>query len=258
MLDNLKRLRRMAGSWGVERLDGLPSLVDYCGHGNVHNAFEALEALRRRHGTDPASDVGAYFYSAGWKVGRETLDQRLSVYSREFGVVERTALRRSDRGARQLASLIRPQSRYDRPIARLYCFQRGSVIKTRLALLVEEDASWRRPAVYLNGERQERRDWKFGDSSLARHFIEAREEYPDTPLDYSVDARDALASVRVLWVMPVWPSWDVTTHALDPRLFVHTELNTNGDIEVRFKWWSETARELGPDNRPVPDWVKTD
>ncbi|MEI2826883.1 MAG: hypothetical protein V9F04_11085 [Dermatophilaceae bacterium] len=254
-MSELRRLRRMSGQWSIERLDGMNVLVDYCGHGNVHNAYHTLEALRKRHGSDPHSDIAAYFYTAGWKLGQATLDQRLHRYARKFHVVERTALRRSDRGASQIATLIRSVEMYDRPLGRLYCFQRGSVVSTKLYLIVERGASWRRPSVYLNGTKQPRQEWELHTSSMKEYLLEGREEYDLVELDYSVPELEALATIMVIWPMPVWPQWDVTTHILDNRLFAHTELSTSGRIEVHFKWWNDGARKTGSETLELPGWL---
>lgn len=243
LLEDLRRLRRMSGPLTADRLAQLDNLTGYLGSGSGEQAFTALMSLRRRHGQDVEADIGAYFFTAGWKVGRDTLDQRLSHYAKRYHVNERTALRRSNRGAFRLATLIRETLRYDRPWIRLFAFQTAAVMKSSLYVELDEGEDWRRPRVYICGQRIENLEFGLKVTETLSYRIGCIVQLPDQQLDVNVNGLDALASIHVVWAMPVWPSWDVTAHLADNRLFEHLNVERAGTATIHIKWISVGAAE---------------
>ena len=61
LVAELRVLRRGQGAWAV-RVAPLVWLVDAAGLGLVERAVARLEQLRQELGTDPLSDVGAFFW----------------------------------------------------------------------------------------------------------------------------------------------------------------------------------------------------
>ena len=133
-------LRRQRGDFNT-RLACALRLIDNIGGGSLRNAKSELERIRRDHAGDRDSEVTAYFASAGYRTPGDSLDQRLKVYASRRHVVERTALRRSDRGAEAIALMLRDRLRYARPWAYLVVTQRETTLKAFVSFVVEGNST---------------------------------------------------------------------------------------------------------------------
>lgn len=255
LVKELRALRREPGIPRIERLTGKHLLIETLGMGDVARSWERLEQLREEHGSDQAADIGAYFYLAGWGVGRDTLDQRIQRYAEVQHCNPRTGLRRADRGATKLAAIIRDQAEYTRPWGLITVFQSGerADVITRLMLGRE---SWRHPTIQLNGD--DVADPQFTvhqnadvEGGLFHQFIAQC-----VPLDLNVTEFERMLSLYVHWPMPVWPTWQIAAYVADPRIIVRSRSFHSRAFEVWLEWSrSETASKCLPLVHDQRIWV---
>ena len=86
----------------------------------------------------------------------DNLDLRLKEYANEHRVDQRTALRRSDRGAARLSYIIRDSYLYERPMGNLVAFQHGAMINVKVSIeVIEQPQQLRRDRLPL-GQRSKR------------------------------------------------------------------------------------------------------
>jgi hypothetical protein len=224
----------MAGHPSIDRLSGQNDLVEALGYGDVERAWARFHRLRDEHGRDPQTDIGAYFYLAGWEIGRDTLDQRIMQYANEFPCNKRTALRRGDRGAVKLATLIRDQAETNRPWGLITVFQSGAKADFIVRLMMAYE-SWRPAEIRVNGN-------DVSDPTFTLH------KNPDVTggyyhqliaesvaLDTSVSQGGTMASIVVHWPMPVWPTWQTVANIGDQRLLVRTRTYRDRGVELRLE-----------------------
>lgn len=217
----LRAIRKMAGMPAASRLTGQHELIDALGHGDVQRAWARLERIRDDYGADPETDIGAYFYSAGWGVGRETLDQRRKEYAKQFHCTDRTALRRSDRGIDELATIIRDEAEAKRPWGLITVFQSGDKADFIVRLMMAYE-SWRPAEIRLNGTDISEPVFtlhKNADVTGGYYYQLIAEA---VPLDMSVPEGGTMASLIVHWPMPVWPTWQTVSHGSNPSVSVRT------------------------------------
>jgi hypothetical protein len=233
LLRELRSIRKMPGLPTIERLSGHNELIEALGMGDVDRAWHRLLRLREEHGGDAATDIGAYFYLAGWDIGRDTLDQRISLYRNSFSCNERTALRRGDRGAVKLTTIIRDQAEENRPWGLITAFQSGTKVDFIIRLMMAFE-SWRPPEIRLNGR----------DISEPTFMLHAN---PDViggyyyqmileavTIDMAADGQGGTAvSLVVHWPMPVWPTWQTAAHIADPRIITRTRTYRDRGIELQ-------------------------
>jgi len=238
LLNELRAMRRMPGLPMIDRLSGQNELIEALGYGDVERAWARLQRLRDEHGGDPQTDIGTYFYLAGWDIGRDTLDQRIKQYANHFGCDERTARRRGDRGADKLATLIRDQAETNRPWGLITLFQSAKVdFIVRLMMTYE---SWRPAEIRINGE-------DVSDPVFTLH------KNPDVtggyyhqliaeavPLGTSAGENGTMASIVVHWPMPVWPTWQTAAYIADQRIVTRTRTYRDRGVEMRLEW-SQTS-----------------
>ena len=241
LLADLRRLRRTPGELTQERIAA----------GDVDQAYAVLMKLLEQHEDDQDGDILAFFYTCGWTIAGDTLDIRLKRYAEMFHVQERTALRRSDRGAFKLASLVRHRLNFDRPLARIFTFQNGPSVRAWVEVTVEESSDWSRPRVYIQGERVEGLEFPLNRPGFNDRYLSSLERLPDTALDPSVDEFESLVSIRVSWSMPIWPSWDLTSHIVDDRLYARLQVDRAGTAEVGICWINEYA--IGSSSGPFKE-----
>jgi hypothetical protein len=240
LLAGLRRLRRTPGGLTRQAVAGEEVLVEYLGEGDADQAHGVLMQLIEDHEDDPEGDIGTFFRTCGWQIEGETLDARLKRYAQRFHVDERTALRRSDRGARKLARLLRDSLVYDRPFARLFLFQSGATVTAWVEVHVERSSHWRRPTVRVNGDVLDL-TFRLDREGSTDKFLSSLEKLPALPLDTSSAALEPLLTVQVDWSMPVWPAWDLTTHLADERLFSRMQTDRAGRVELQVSWINEAA-----------------
>ncbi len=221
LVTELRVIRKMPGLPTIERLTGQNELIDALGYGDVARAWARLERLREEHGSDPDTDIGAYFYLSGWQVGRDTLDQRIKQYADEFGYEERTARRRGDRGATKLGAIIRDRSETNRPWGLITLFQSGDKVDFIVRLMMAYE-SWRPAEIRLNGEDISEPTFvlhKNPDVAGGYYYqliVEA------VPLKMRSGSGETMASLVVHWPMPVWPTWQTVAHIRDLSIVVQT------------------------------------
>lgn len=234
LLAELRAIRKMPGTPTVERLAGKEELIEALGMGDVDRAWHRLLRLHKEHGTDPKSDIGAYFYLSGWDVGGNSLNSRISGYARAFHCDERTGLRRGDRGAVKLAAIVRDQAETNRPWGLITVFQSGAKADFIVRLMMTYE-SWRPAEIRLNHQ-------DISESSFTLH------KNPDViggyyhqliadevPLDTAVDDGGTLASLVVHWPMPVWPTWQTVAHLADPQIVARTRTYRDRGVELKLE-----------------------
>lgn len=233
----LRSLRRGPGPLSQQRLSGLYQLMDFVGHGSMEQAFDVLMNLATVHDDGDDGTIRAFFESSGMNTPGDNLDQRLGECARKRFVTERTILRRSDRGAVQLSEIIRDGYLYDRPLGNVYAAQvedeTRSLFSVGIAIEVPEGMSYRRPKVFVDGEMQDL-PFALGESKLP-DMLRAYETL-NVPLDLSKpDDDEPIATIDIHWIMPVWVSWMLGTHFMNPGLFatVSVERKSSARIDVR-------------------------
>lgn len=236
----LRRLRRGAGDFDKWRVAADDTLQEWIGEGDLDQAWNVITQLIEQNKKDPNSDVFAFFISCGWQTPGDTLDIRLRKYADTYHVEERTARRRSDRGAIKVAKMLRDALRYDRPLAQFFIFQDGPILIPWVTIHVEEDSQWRRPRVYVNDQRVTQLTFDLKKRGFAG-YLKSSERVPDIPLDLAAKGREALASIRVHWAMPIWPSWDLCSHLADNRLIARLTVEKDGVAEARIAWLDDQA-----------------
>ncbi|WP_448712219.1 hypothetical protein [Microbacterium profundi] len=232
----LRQLRRGAGEFGMDRIATAFTITDFVGRGSVERAYGALLDALVRHGSDPESDIRAYFDTSGFQAEGDNLDQRLSAYSDLHHVDQRTALRRSDRGAEKLSYILRDTLTIERPWGKLAVSEVGGVVTIGVQVDVPHNAQWRRPHVYINGEQHER-DFVLHDSESSDFFATAKERFDRIPL-LSSESDDDVFEAKVFWVMPVWPIWVTSAGFTTPGLVATftMERNSGATISIWGSW----------------------
>ena len=162
----LKQFRRGSGHPGAHRLNGLFHLAEALGDGIPERAFDELSRLHDEHGTDPMTNIGAYFYLSGWGVGLGTIDERRLRYVAEHYAGEiSTPWRRAERGIAELATIIRDREETIRPWAFVSLFQSGVKVQPVLDFTMGYE-SWQPAQVFIDGDEVE----------LDFHFHKATEQ----------------------------------------------------------------------------------
>lgn len=239
LVRELRQFRKRPGEPAVVRMAGLFYLVEALGEGVPERAFEELARLYEKFGTDPLTNVGAFFYLSGWGIGLDTVDQRRARYVAEHlaGDIS-TPYRRSQRGINQLATIIRDQSEQSRPWAFVSIFQSKDTFQPVLDFNLGHE-SWQPPEVYIDDEEVPV-DFHLHENKESPGRYTRRMVLPESRLDLDVGFADTMAVVRVHWPMPVWPVWSVLSWTADPRIMTHLRTFRQRAVEVRLQWWRET------------------
>lgn len=257
LVRELRQVRKASGLPSIERLSGKLELIESLGLGNIERAFEVLTGYWNEYGADAESDIGAFFYTAGWRVGLETLDQRQNRYAFEFRCDPRTALRRSNRGMEKLAAIIRDRSENSRPWAALSMFQSGSQAQVVIDFNLAYE-SWRPPEVQLNDEELTGLQFAVKPAEAPGRYS-SRIILPLFDLDLAVEFGEPMARLRVLWPMPIWPVWHVMAWTADPRILVRLRTFRQRAAEVSYEWWLDGRPcDVGDLARDARMWIKRD
>lgn len=239
LVRELTKFRKGAGLPDVVRLTGLFYLVESLGDGLPERAFEELSRLYEEFGTDPLTNVGAFFYLAGWGIGLDTVDQRRFRYVDEYLAANiSTPWRRSTRGIKELAKIIRDRSEHSRPWAFVSIFQSKDTFQPVLDFNLGHE-SWQPPEVFIDGEAVPV-DFHVHENTQEPGRYTRRIVLPESKLNLDVGFADTMAVVRVRWPMPVWPVWSVLSWTADPRIMTHLRTFRQRAVEVRLQWWRET------------------
>ncbi|WP_146083731.1 hypothetical protein [Rathayibacter sp. AY1C6] len=239
--DELRLLRRGSGVFGLDRVAPLEVLTEIVGRGSVEQAYTTLLDVLERDGKNLEGDIRAFFETAGLGLEGSNLDERLKAYAALHFEDQRTGLRRSDRGAERLSFILRDEFNYERPWANIIAAQSGGYATVGVTVNMPEYSQWRRPHVYINDAFQEGRVFELHDSTTTPWYVTGHERFPDIPLNTSSDVDTPLLEVKVVWVMPVWPSWQKSTHLCDPRLKVKLVNNRDYSAELSILWFSAEA-----------------
>jgi len=238
LVDDLLWLRRQRGSFDT-RLASARGFIDTVGGGSLRAVRNEMTRIRRLHADDPDCDIAAYFHTAGYRTPGETLDQRLKDYAARHFVVERTALRRSDRGAHALARMLRDGLRHERPWAYVIVVQRETRLDAFADFVLREGMDYREPVAYVAGSRVELRA-RVGDmGGTGRDAY--RNRLPTMTLDTRVGEETPLATFSIAWVPEVAPTWDLVSSMADDRIYARITLEPNSMATVEVRWWDEFA-----------------
>lgn len=240
----LRIFRKGAGEPTHDRLDGLFELTEALGEGIIERAFEALGRYYDERGTDPETDIGAYFYLAGWGVGLDSIDQRRTRYAETLHCDVSTAWRRAERGLKQLRALIRDRAEKSRPWAMVSVFQSGERFHPFLDFNLSYE-SWRPPRVQVNGDDLGDLDFHLHRDPENETRYVSRIVLPEYDLNLTAGFRMPMATVRVSWAMPVWPIWNTMAWTADPRIISRMRTFRERAVEVTLEWWSATSAAAG-------------
>ncbi|MCA4996806.1 hypothetical protein HWD35_18990 [Tsukamurella tyrosinosolvens] len=243
--EELRAIRRSPGLPSIDRIAGQDTLVDVLGDGDLVRAWVQLGRLYDDHGKDPETDIGAYFYLAGWEVGLNTVERRATRYAEQFAVDERTAIRRADRGLRTLADLVRDLDETARPWGLITLFQSGPTVDVIVRLMLAYE-SWRPAVIQVNGD-----DISDPDFTLHRDQQVVGGYYHQIvlkklPLNLDVVRFEPMLSVRVHWPMPIWPTWQARWYIADRRLAAHARTFRDRTFEMQLEWTQDEAVQAAP------------
>ncbi|WP_431230450.1 hypothetical protein [Paenarthrobacter nicotinovorans] len=187
------------------------------------------------HGRDPQTSIGAFFYLSGWGIGLDTVDQRRGKYRDKYFVDISTPWRRSEKGIRDLATIIRDHNENSRPWAVVSFFQSGNTFQPFMDFNMGFE-SLQRPVVFLNDVRVDV-DLRFHEDPKTKLRYTSRVILPEAQLNLSVGFGEPMAKLRVLWSMPVWPVWSVMSWTADPRIMTVLRTFRERAVEVSLQWW---------------------
>lgn len=238
LVSELRTLRKGGGYPHVGRLTGLFYLCEALGEGVPERAFEELEKLHSTHGEDPTSDIGTYFYLSGWGVGLDSVNERRELYHTNYFADVSTAWRRSERGLRELVTIIRDKSETSRPWAFVSIFQHRDTFQPFLDFNLGYE-SWHKPRVFIDGEEIPI-DFHLHKNPDDDERYTRRIVFPERPLNLEVGFGEPMATLRVLWNMPVWPVWNVASWTADPRIMTSLRTFRQRAVEVSLQWWRKT------------------
>ena len=241
LVGDLQRLRSKPGLPTIQRLDGAFALIDDLGQGDLARAWHELAMLQSEHGSDSTTDIGAYFYLAGWGIGRDTLEQRREQYASSHHCDSRTGLRRADRGMRQLATLIRHRSVTNRPWVFASLLQSGNYADAIIRFHMTREA-WRPPTIRINDEPAPY-EFVLHKQTDRPGWLHSLAIYEHLPLDLQAPRSHDMLSVFVHWAMPIWPTWFHVTFAADPRILTTSHSYHDRGLALGLQWSHRTTAE---------------
>lgn len=228
----LRRIRRGPGAFSKQRIATSDLLIDMVGEGSVEHAYTGMLNFLGSLGVEDESDVRAYFHTCGFELPGDSLNERLLAYHERFHVDERTALRRSDRGAEKLSFVIRDYVKYERPTGFATVIEYEGTVLFELRVDVPHNAMWRRPHVYINDEFQEGHQFELHDLPDDHRFATAKETWRNIPLTPKQDDEKTRYVVRIHWAMPVAPVWFTGAKLNSEGLLTMTVTNRHLGVEI--------------------------
>jgi hypothetical protein len=241
LLRDLRGFRKAPGLPSMERLQGLNDLVDALGEGIAERAFSEIERYQREYGQDPETVIGAFFYLSGWGTGLDSVNQRRSRYVEKFHCDESTAWRRAQRGAAQLAALIRDQDEHERPAVFLAVFQSGAFFHPIVDFNLAYE-SWRPPIIEVD-EKIVPFDFVLHPDPNHPGRFTHRVILPEYPLNLDAGPSEAMATFRVSWAMPVWPIWTLSAWVADSRISALMRTYRDRAAQVSIHWREHVPAE---------------
>lgn len=240
LVQSLRVLRKSQGDNLEERLLQNDTLLVQLGSGSLNRTMAALCHIRRKYATDREGDIPAFFFTVDHRSPSATLDSRLMAYARRFHVDERTALRRSDRGARKIAEIARQGFRYDRPWVVVILAQDETGIRCFFRGSMPPGSDWTNPVVYLNGSRvRDLTVTKERDRTEGREWF--RVELPRMELDWTVGEHDAMGTLVIAWQPGLTPMWDLVSYLPDYRIYARLSTEDSLMAEVTVRRWATTV-----------------
>ncbi len=200
----------------------MATLTNMLGRGVAQIAHTVMLDVHAREGGPSDSDVRAYFATCGVETQGENLAQRLQAYAAAQHCDPRTALRRSDRGARKLSSLLRARIEHDAPRGRVEVVERDGLVTIVVRFEATRYTRWLRPVVTVNGDDLER-EFATHPSERDAGWLQAEERFTDLDL-YSADRRFADMQIIVYWAMRTTPQWSTDAVAYTPGISISTAM----------------------------------
>lgn len=239
-------LRQLRRGWGLHEPADLvtcEALTRLVGMGSTEQAFTTMVEMLK-HEADTDSDVRAYLETCGLVSEGATLEKRLTDYAAAHFVDDRTARRRSDRGAEALATLFRDEEVFMRPWGHLVLYQNGPLVFPTVALHMDPAAEYQPPTVWINDEIQ---DLEFDFNTFNEETGRARAGWHLSPVPMTPDAQ-WLFKIDVEWRMGVWPQWVLAAQLADNRLVAKIQTQRNFMTEATVTWgnwpgWAGIARD---------------
>ncbi|MCJ1707127.1 hypothetical protein [Microbacterium sp. VKM Ac-2923] len=229
----LRELRRGEGALAPDRIATCEALVRVVGMGSVEQARGTLREMLSRYATEPHGDIRAYLETCGVGLDGATLEKRLEAYAATHHVDQRTALRRSDRGADKLATLFRDEELFFRPWGHLTMYQFGERVLCTITLNMDPNSEYRPPAVWVHDELLDTLEFEFGPPHPRTGYVQAKQYIDSFRLDRE---RDWLFKINIEWRMGVWPQWVLATQLADPRLVAKVQTQRNYMTEASITW----------------------
>lgn len=234
LLTELRALRRGQGVREAADLTPAEALTRVVGMGSVEQAFTTLVEMLKHEGTEPEGDIRAFLETCGLVSQGNTLEQRLRGYASAHYVDERTARRRSDRGAEALATIFRDEEVFYRPWGHLTMYQSGPLVFPAIALHMDPQTEYRPPAVWVNDTLL---DLAFDFSSVSPTTGYVRAGWHLEPVVLRPAAK-WLFKLDVEWRMAVWPQWVLGAQLADNRLVAKIQTQRNFMTEATITWGS--------------------
>jgi len=240
-------IRRGEGVHSRAELVGMEALTRVIGMGSPDQAFTTLVDMLKHHGVEPDGDIRAYLESCGLLSVGDTLEKRLRSYAESHFVDERTARRRSDRGAEALATIFRDETLFFRPWGHLTIYQTGPLVFPIIALHMDPGSEWQKPAVWINDELQDL-PFEF-DETPSSETGYVRAGWHVTPIVLLPSAKH-LFKIDVEWRMGVWPQWVLAAQLADNRLVAKIQTQRNFMTEATVTWGSWPGHDSVPRTPP--------
>lgn len=234
LLTELRALRRGSGLHAAADLVTHEALTRTVGMGSTEQAFTTLVEMLKHEGADPEGDVRAYLETCGLLSQGHTLEQRLRSYAADHFVDERTARRRSDRGAETLATILRDEELFYRPWGHLTIYQSGPLVFPAIALHMDPATEYQPPAVWVNDELLE---LAFDFAAISEMTGYARAGWHLEPVVLRPKAK-WLFKIDVEWRIGVWPQWVLGAQLADNRLIAKIQTQRNFMTEATITWGS--------------------
>lgn len=232
LLTELRALRRGNGLHEAADLASLEALTRVVGMGSTEQAFTTLVEMLKHEGTDPEGDIRAFLETCGLISEGNTLEYRLRSYASAHYVDERTARRRSDRGAETLATIFRDEELFYRPWGHLTIYQSGPLVFPSIALHMDPKSEYQAPAVWVNDGLL---DLAFDFTSVSATTGYARAGWHLEPVVLRPRAQ-WLFKIDVEWRMGVWPQWVLGAQLADNRLVAKIQTQRNFMTEATISW----------------------
>lgn len=239
LLRELRELRK-GGALSPRQVAKCEALVRVVGMGSVEQAHATLLEMFKRYSAEPAGNIRAYLETSGVGIEGNSLNARLDAYAAAHHVDRRTGLRRSDRGAEELATLFRDEEVFFRPWGHLTLYQFGPRVLATIALHIDPQSEYRPPVVWVNDKLLDL-IFEFGAPSRLTGYVRAHQHVDNFELQPEADW---LFKIDVEWRMGVWPQWVLAAQLADQRLVAKIQTQRNFMTEATITWGARPDGEV--------------